>query len=80
MKKIRLNNRSSLVLLLLPFSFNTVTAQVKISNSSGAIHPEAVLHLESAANDKGFLLTRIALQATNLPRSAVFSYRRHHCF
>lgn len=53
-----------LIMLLLCSAVNT-NAQVKISNSSGVINTESVLHLESAANNRGFLLTRIALQATN---------------
>ncbi|WP_048505894.1 hypothetical protein [Chryseobacterium angstadtii] len=56
---------STMLTLLLCLSAINTNAQVKISNSSGIINSESLLHLESAGNDKGFLLTRIALQATN---------------
>lgn len=62
MRKI-LGGNILLILLLYP-TLNT-NAQVKISNSSGTVNMESVLHLESAAGNKGFLLTRIALQAAN---------------
>ncbi|GAA5086526.1 hypothetical protein GCM10023210_08490 [Chryseobacterium ginsengisoli] len=39
-------------------------SQVKISNSSGTVNTESILELESSSNNKGFLLTRIALQST----------------
>lgn len=64
MRKLLSRNSYALLLLALPFA---ITAQVKISNSSGVINSESVLQLESATNDQGFLLTRIPLQQTNLP-------------
>jgi microcystin-dependent protein len=65
MRKLLSKNNYALLLLTLPFA--SITAQVKISNSSGVINPESVLQLESSTNDQGFLLTRIPLQQTNLP-------------
>lgn len=64
MKKI-INGNKVIALILFTFFFST-NAQVKISNSSGAINSQSILHLESSGNDKGFLLTRVALQAVNL--------------
>lgn len=62
-KFIRANKIIILILFTIPYGANS---QVKISNSSGVINTESVLQLESASSNKGFLLTRIALQATNL--------------
>ncbi|SHE72115.1 hypothetical protein [Chryseobacterium sp. OV279] len=56
---------STLLTLLLCLSATNTNAQVKISNSSGVINSESLLQLESSSNDRGFLLTRIALQAAN---------------
>ncbi|PQA95845.1 hypothetical protein B0A69_05605 [Chryseobacterium shigense] len=56
---------STLLTLLLCLPTLNTNAQIKISNSSGIINSESLLHLESSTNDRGFLLTRIALQATN---------------
>lgn len=55
----------NILLILLSCPILNTNAQVKISNSSGVINQESVLHLESAANNRGFLLTRIALQAAD---------------
>lgn len=55
----------TLLTLMLCLPITNTNAQVKISNSSGVINSESLLQLESAANNRGFLLTRIALQATN---------------
>ncbi|KFF18072.1 hypothetical protein [Chryseobacterium sp. JM1] len=55
----------TLLTLLLCLPIANTNAQVKISNSSGVINSESLLHLESSSNDRGFLLTRIALQAAN---------------
>lgn len=63
---IKIINVNRITVMILLTAFSNVNAQVKISNSSGTSNTESVLHLESIANDKGFLLSRIALQATNL--------------
>ncbi|MBB6372513.1 hypothetical protein [Chryseobacterium shigense] len=62
MRKILISN---VLLILLSYPTINANAQVKISNSSGVINTDSVLHLENSANNKGFLLTRLALQATN---------------
>ncbi|GAB0156020.1 hypothetical protein CHRYSEOSP005_12820 [Chryseobacterium sp. Alg-005] len=59
-------NGDKIMALVLFTSFFSANAQVRVSNSSGTVNPQSILHLESSGNDKGFLLTRIALQATNL--------------
>lgn len=59
-------NANKIIMLILLTVLFEVKAQVKISNSSPVINSESVLHLESNSSDKGFLLTRITLQATNL--------------
>ncbi|ANF51516.1 hypothetical protein A0O34_13825 [Chryseobacterium glaciei] len=64
---IKIINVNKVIPLILFTSFYDINAQVKISNSSGVINTESVLHLESTSNNKGFLLTRITLQSTNLP-------------
>ncbi|WP_175622878.1 hypothetical protein [Chryseobacterium schmidteae] len=50
------------------FSGISINAQVHLSSISTTtpVNPESILHLENP-NDKGFLLTRLSLQATNLP-------------
>ncbi|WP_336733656.1 hypothetical protein [Chryseobacterium sp. VD8] len=53
------------ITLILFTSFQS-NAQVKISNSSGTVNSESILQLENSSNNKGFLLTRIALQSTTL--------------
>ncbi len=53
------------IALILFTSFHT-KAQVKISNSSGTVNSESILQLENSSNNRGFLLTRIALQSTAL--------------
>lgn len=63
---IKIINVNKIIPLILFASVYGLKAQVKISNSSGVINTESVLHLESTPNDKGLLLTRIALQASNL--------------
>ena len=62
---------NGIIVLILFTSFQS-NAQVKISNSSGAVNSESILQLENSSNNKGFLLTRIALQSTTLaaPMSA----------
>lgn len=64
MKKII--NGDKVIALILFTSFFSTNAQVKVSNSSGTVNPQSILQLESSGNDKGFLLTRITLQAANL--------------
>lgn len=47
--------------------FGHSIAQVKIGNSTEAVNPQSVLHLENSTKDKGFLLTRLELQSSDLP-------------
>lgn len=45
---------------------NITNAQVKITNTSNSqVNNDAILHLESQNNDKGFLLVRVALTRTD---------------
>lgn len=56
--------------LILPFSiYKNTNAQVMISFGTPpvAVNPQSILHLQSAASNKGLLLTRLELQSVDLP-------------
>lgn len=61
-------------LILLPFLIicygSTLNAQTLITDgiSDAKLSDQAILHLQSKNNDKGFLLPRVALTAANLPK------------
>ena len=64
---IKLMRNTFNISILILISHSCLTGQVKISDgTSGTINNQAILQLESQSNNKGLLITRIALTATNV--------------